>query len=269
MGVRLYSDSASGRLAADIIPADTSITLEPGQGLTFPTPSGGDWAILSLEDSSGAKEKVKLTGLAGDILTVERGQEGDTALPFLAGSRCELRLTASSFGDLPQKSGDEVIVGEWIFNQQPLGVGFDDFAQKSVNEDIGGQWTFQDLTTFAGLSQFDAAATFASTSVFNNQATFNGPTQFVGVISGPGTDVFARLADGETVTGIWNFSAHPIFDAGATFNADVGVNGKVITSGEGTLTGSPDNSVLRMKALTQAAYNAIAKDPLTLYFITS
>ena len=48
MATRLYTDSASGRLAADIIPADTSITLEPGQGVNFPVPASGDWAILTL-----------------------------------------------------------------------------------------------------------------------------------------------------------------------------------------------------------------------------
>lgn len=99
--MRLYTDSASGTLLAQVDPADLTVTLNASQGDRFPSPTGNDYAILTLEDTDGNIELVKLTGRVGDTLTVVRAQEGTTALTFPAStSRCELRVTASSLNDL-------------------------------------------------------------------------------------------------------------------------------------------------------------------------
>jgi hypothetical protein len=56
----------------------------------------GDWFPLTIVDASANLEIVKVTGRAGAILTIVRGQEGTTARSFAAGSKCDLRQTAAA-----------------------------------------------------------------------------------------------------------------------------------------------------------------------------
>ncbi len=112
---RLFSDGASGVLASNISNSDTTITLSAGQGANFPTPTGSDYAILTLEDVSGNKEKIQLDDRVGDVLTVTRGAESTTPLAFSAGDRCELRMTASAIA-LMLQTGNQTISDTWQFD---------------------------------------------------------------------------------------------------------------------------------------------------------
>jgi hypothetical protein len=108
MAKRLYSDGASATTLA-INPGDTIITLNAGQGANFPSPTGGDYSILTLEDNAGNKEKIRLDSRTNDTLTVQRAQEGTTALTFPATTtRCELRITASAMDLFVQREGDDI-----------------------------------------------------------------------------------------------------------------------------------------------------------------
>lgn len=102
----IFSNNASALLAASIIPADTTIQVASGFGAVFPTPSGGSFFYATLEDNSGNIEVVKCTGRVGDVLTVERGQDGTTAQNFtLTVTRVELRLVRACMTELLQKNG--------------------------------------------------------------------------------------------------------------------------------------------------------------------
>ena len=109
--MRLFSDFASGTLASDIDSVAGVITLNAGDGTRFPSPVGypSEWALLTLENAVGQKEHVRLTSRSGDVLNVLRAQEGTAATSFLTGSRCELRTTASAFGQMFQKDEDDEI----------------------------------------------------------------------------------------------------------------------------------------------------------------
>ena len=103
MADRLFTDNASGTLLSQVDPIDTTVTLNAGQGANFPAPTGGEYAILTLESTTGDLELIKLTARTADTLTVERAQEGTTALTFPAStSRCELRVTASALNSFAQ-----------------------------------------------------------------------------------------------------------------------------------------------------------------------
>lgn len=106
MGNILFTNNASGLLAAGISAIDTSWTLESGKGALFPSPSGATYAILTIEDTLGNFEIVHLTSRAGDVLTVARAQEGTVAQAFASGSRVELRITAAALNEWLQSSGD-------------------------------------------------------------------------------------------------------------------------------------------------------------------
>jgi hypothetical protein len=102
----LFANNASALLAATINSTDTTVQVASGFGALFPSPSGGSYFYLTLEDDNGDVEIVKCTARTGDNLTVERGQEGTTAQGFsLTVTRCELRLTADTMEEFLQKNG--------------------------------------------------------------------------------------------------------------------------------------------------------------------
>lgn len=67
------ANNAVGRLATNISPTDTTISLKAGDGAVFPTLSADDWFPLTLTRSDGRVEIMRVTARSGDVLTVERG----------------------------------------------------------------------------------------------------------------------------------------------------------------------------------------------------
>lgn len=92
----VFANNAAGTLASNISAGDTSIALTPGDGAAFPQPSGAEYFLATMVDSLGHVEIIKVTARSGDVLTVERGQEGATARAYSADDRIELRLTKGS-----------------------------------------------------------------------------------------------------------------------------------------------------------------------------
>ncbi len=102
----LFSNNASGTLSVQANPADLTLTLQTNEGQLFPNPSGPDFFVLTLEDSSGNVEVCTCTNNTADVLTVTRAQDNTIAQTFAVGSRVELRTTALVFGQFVQISGD-------------------------------------------------------------------------------------------------------------------------------------------------------------------
>jgi hypothetical protein len=104
MTVQLFTNDASALLSVGISASDTSLTVTSG-GSLFPSPTGTDYFILSLETAAGAIEYVKCTGRTGNVFSpLVRGQESSTAIVFAAGSRVELRATAGTLNGFFQKA---------------------------------------------------------------------------------------------------------------------------------------------------------------------
>lgn len=93
MGLKLANNAVS-RLAGNVVAADTIFSIIPGEGAKFPTLAAGDWFPATIVSTTGDYEVVKVTARSADTLTVQRAQEGTTAISFEAGDRIELRLTA-------------------------------------------------------------------------------------------------------------------------------------------------------------------------------
>jgi hypothetical protein len=106
MGMRQYSNNASSLTASLINAAATQVTLSTGEGALFPSPTGSQYALCTLEDVSGNLEIVRMTSRSGDLCTIVRAQEGTIAQSFASGSRFELRLTKGSLDTWIQKDGD-------------------------------------------------------------------------------------------------------------------------------------------------------------------
>ena len=95
---QLFANNAESTLAAGIDNDDTTLTVQTGHGARFPSPSGGDYFLLTLTQagSETSWEIVKCTSRSGDTLTVVRAQEGTSAAAWGSGSKAELRLTAGA-----------------------------------------------------------------------------------------------------------------------------------------------------------------------------
>lgn len=97
---QLFANNAASELASAVASGDVSLTLKSGDGAKFPTPSGGDFFLVTLYQKVGQDEInheiVKCTARAGDVLTVVRAQEGTTARAFSVDDPVELRLTAGA-----------------------------------------------------------------------------------------------------------------------------------------------------------------------------
>lgn len=107
MAKQLFANGASATLAVSISNSDTTVQVQSGYGALFPAPTGGNWFVLTLEDSSANIEVVKCTARSGDLLTVVRAQEGTLAQAFTnTVTRCELRDTRGTLEQFLQRSGD-------------------------------------------------------------------------------------------------------------------------------------------------------------------
>lgn len=107
MGNRQFSNEATSILAGTINSSATTVAVSAGEGTLFPLPTGTQFFIVVVQDTSGNYEFMKCTARSGDSLTVVRGQEGTTAQGFTANlARVELRDTAGTLGAFYQKDGD-------------------------------------------------------------------------------------------------------------------------------------------------------------------
>lgn len=106
---QVFSNNASTTLASGITAGDLSFTVTTGGGALFPPISGGDVALLTLEDVNGNFEIVRCTGKVSDSFTLShRGYEGTAPRAFIAGDRVELRFTAGAIGLFLQNDGDTI-----------------------------------------------------------------------------------------------------------------------------------------------------------------
>ncbi len=89
----LFTNNAQAALSATITAAATSFSVTAGLGALFPSPGVGDYFYVTLADTAGNLEIVKVTARTTDTFTVVRGQDGTTARAYSAGDKVELRLT--------------------------------------------------------------------------------------------------------------------------------------------------------------------------------
>jgi len=111
---QLFVNNATSRLAADIAGDLSSLTITTGDGSLFPATDStdSDHFLVTLENSAGDREIIKVTWRAGDTFEViERAQEGTVATAFSAGDLVELRLTAGFIDAIKRGSVVFVIDG--------------------------------------------------------------------------------------------------------------------------------------------------------------
>mgnify|MGYP000144305886 CR=1 FL=1 len=123
---QLFANNASTTLASNITSIATTLTVSAGAGALFPSPTGGDYFLITMVGlTSGVEtswEIIKVTARSTDTRTIVRAQESTTAYAWTAGTKIELRLTAGSMNT----------VGPIVFNQSTIS------TSKSVDSGTNG-----------------------------------------------------------------------------------------------------------------------------------
>ena len=93
-------NNAQSVLTLPVSTEQTLLNLSLGDGGKFPDLSLGDSFRCAIKDSAGNVEFIRVVQRAGDILTVERGQEGTRARDWKVGARVQLRMTAKTWEEM-------------------------------------------------------------------------------------------------------------------------------------------------------------------------
>lgn len=104
--MQLFVNNALSALAGAIASGATTCAVQAGHGVRFPTPTGGDYFLLTLFQLVGAVESnheiVKVTARSVDTLTIVRAQESTTARAWGVGDQISHRGTAGSLTNMAQ-----------------------------------------------------------------------------------------------------------------------------------------------------------------------
>lgn len=105
-GIQLFTNNASTATTTSVSTSATSVTVTSGTGALFPTLTGGNWFVATLETLvSGlvtSQEIVKVTARSGDTFTIVRAQEGTAAQAFAIGATITLLPTAGGLSQFEQ-----------------------------------------------------------------------------------------------------------------------------------------------------------------------
>lgn len=100
---QIFTNGASCKLGAAIVTtsAISSITLAVGFGSLFPSPTGGNWFVLTIIKADySAIECFRCSARSGDVVTVEtRAYDGTTANTFSTDDICVCSPNAGAFAD--------------------------------------------------------------------------------------------------------------------------------------------------------------------------
>lgn len=160
----LAANNAQSVLAAGISASATSLTLNTGTGALFPSPvSGTSFFKLTLIDAATGSltEIVHVTARAGDVFTIQRGQEGTVPRAWSANDIAANMMTAGTLNYIlanfqPLDATLTALAGLATgANKLPYFTGTDTAAQTdltSVGRDIIGKNTIADILTYLGLA---------------------------------------------------------------------------------------------------------------------
>lgn len=104
----LWTNNASTTIAGSIAATDTTVNLAPGTGILFPQPLAVDdffKATFYDQQTKTINEIVHVTGRAGDVCTIVRGQEDTTPIAWSAADIFANLITADTLRRFVQTTG--------------------------------------------------------------------------------------------------------------------------------------------------------------------
>jgi len=111
----VWANNANSTLAGPITNASTTALLVSGTGALFPTLAAGQYFDLTFNDAATRLlyEVVHVTAISGDTITIVRGQEGTTALSWLAGDLASNLVTMGALQAFAQAPDTQAQTGNY------------------------------------------------------------------------------------------------------------------------------------------------------------
>ncbi len=267
MGVQLYVNNAEATLNGTLAIGGTLLNLASGQGSRFPSPSGGDYFLITLyeKDAGGDEinyEIVYCTARTADALTITRdfegivvaagGTSGGWGYPAAVGINpsqvvyVEMRETAYLFENLLPKDGNLAGLASNATARSNIG------AEASANKDASGGYA--GLTLFK-INMRNVADTFTSFQTNTNTAarTYTWPDKDLTV---------AGLVDFATPPAYGNVTPAAVWatTVGATGNISTLAGAKFVANG---VAATLFNAYSVAGSTTAAAYGDYANTGVT------
>lgn len=117
----IFKNNFEVSLAQPTTTSDTTITIRSGSG--FPTLAANEQVVATIVDAATGLqfEIVTVTAVVGNVLTVQRAQEGTAARAWAAGDLLSIRTTAAllagtirNFGPIPSGINLDALTGPWF-----------------------------------------------------------------------------------------------------------------------------------------------------------
>lgn len=117
----IFKNNFEVALAQPTTTSDTTITIRSGSG--FPTLGANERVVATIVDAATGLqfEIVTVTAVVGNVLTVQRAQEGTAARAWAAGDMLSIRTTAATltntvrnFGEIPNGINLNALTGSWF-----------------------------------------------------------------------------------------------------------------------------------------------------------
>lgn len=117
----IFKNNFEVALAQPTTTSDTTITIRSGSG--FPTLAANERVVATIVDAATGLqfEIITVTAVVGDVLTVQRAQEGTAARAWAAGDMLSIRTTAATltgavrnFGIVPSGMNLNALTGTWF-----------------------------------------------------------------------------------------------------------------------------------------------------------
>lgn len=117
----IFKNNFEVALAQPTTTSDTTITIRSGSG--FPTLGANERVVATIVDAATGLqfEIVTVTAVVGNVLTVQRAQEGTAARAWAAGDMLSIRTTAATltgtvrnFGEVPNGINLNALTGSWF-----------------------------------------------------------------------------------------------------------------------------------------------------------
>lgn len=172
----IFKNNFEVALAQPTTTSDTTITIRSGSG--FPTLGANERVVATIVDAATGLqfEIVTVTAVVGNVLTVQRAQEGTAARAWAAGDMLSIRTTAATltntlrnFGAVPSGMNLNALTGSW-FGQYYQ--NYDGAASSGLNYPVEQAGVLEVLQT--GVSTESCIQKYTSYSINNTyQRRFN------------------------------------------------------------------------------------------------
>jgi len=103
---QLLSNFAETTLQVYLDSFDVSMTIDSDDIDRFPSPSNPDFFVVTLFDGLNEPELVKVSAVAGEVWTIERGWENTSARAWAVGTGVRLAYSAGLFTDINASISD-------------------------------------------------------------------------------------------------------------------------------------------------------------------